>query len=387
RGGRGPNAYLYNLASTGVQWTLTYIEKGQWNHTFGNRAIFEASEGAENYDAPYTQKEGFAPTTPVRDLGAIQTVRGTYTGDSPGLTTGGLFRDSSRKWEYRGALSYFTATHNIKTSYGVIWLDRRSIHHGPLDSPDQPQGVVLYTINGQPSQFQTQNTPFNFQSSMWQNYFFVQDKWQVTKKVVANVGLRWDRYLSMYPAQGNDGIGAFATAFHVPGRTIEPIFNNWVPRLGVIYDLFGNTKTALKADYGRYYEDPDVTIALGANPNTTEITNRYQWDGTLPITPALVANSRLLSTSGQVVPPAIDPNLKNAYVDEYLVGVDQELAKNLGLTVNWVRMNRFNTRATINRAAPTSGYAPVQAIDPGIDGVVGTADDRPWTVFERVIPA
>src|SRR5215470_4619876 len=103
----------------------------------------------------------------------------------------------------------------------------------------------------------------------------------------------------MYPAQGNDGIGAFSFAFHVPARTIDPIFNNWVPRLGVIYDLFGNTNTALKADYGRYYEDPDITIALAANPNTTEITNRYAWDGTLPITPALVANLRLLSTSGQ----------------------------------------------------------------------------------------
>src|SRR5262245_21065496 len=248
RGGRGPNAVFYNLASTGVQCTLTYIQKGQWNHMFGSRAIFEASEGAENYDAPYTQNKNFVPTTPIRDLGAIPTVRGTYTGDSPGLTTGGLFRDSSRKWEYRGALSYFTATHNIKTSYGVIWLDRRSIHHGPLDSPDQPQGVVLYTTTGAPTQFQTQNTPFNFQSSMWQNYFFVQDKWQATKKLVANLGLRWDRYLSMYPAQGNDGIGAFATAFHVPARDITPIFNNWVPRLGGIYALFGNTKAALKAD-------------------------------------------------------------------------------------------------------------------------------------------
>src|SRR5437764_10901780 len=28
-------------------------------------------------------------------------------------------------------------------------------------------------------------------------------------------------------------------------------------------------------------------------------TNRYQWDGTLPITPAVIAASKLLSTSGR----------------------------------------------------------------------------------------
>ena len=69
------------------------------------------------------------------------------------------------------------------------------------------------------------------------------------------------------------------------------------------------------------------------------------------------------------------------------LGVDQELAKNLALTVNWVRMNRYATRVTVNRAQPTSGYASVQAIDPGPDGVAGSGDDRPWTVYERTVAA
>ena len=154
-------------------------------------------------------------------------------------------------------------------------------------SPGQERGVVLYTRNGVPDQFQTQNTPFDYQSSMWQNYFYFQDKWQVTRKLVANLGLRWDRYLSHYPEQGNDGIGAFAVPTHFDKRTL-PVFNNWVPRLGIIYDLFGNGNTALKVNYGRYAEDPDITFSQDANPNRTPITNRYAWDGTLPITPALV---------------------------------------------------------------------------------------------------
>ena len=100
--------------------------------------------------------------------------------------------------------------------------------------------------------------------------------------------------------------------------------------MGLIYDLFGNGKTALKVNYGRYAEDPDIAFAQSANPNTTPITNRYAWDGTLPITPELVSTSRLLSTAGQFVPTAIDPDVRNAIVDQYLIGVDQEIAKNFG---------------------------------------------------------
>src|SRR4030095_11379776 len=340
----------------------------------------------ENYDAPYRIHPGSKPTTPVRDLGSVQTVRGSYTGDAPGLTTGGLFRHSSRKGQYDGVLNYFLPTHNIKTSYGVIWVDRRSVQWGPQASPGQVRGVVLYTRNGGPDQLQTQNTPFDYQTSMWQNYFYFQDKWQVTRKLVANLGVRWDHYLSMYPEQGNDGVGPFAVATHVDARNL-PVFNDWVPRLGVIYDLFGSGNTALKLNYGRYAEDPDISFSQDANPNRTPITNRYAWDGTLPITPDLVSRSRLLSTSGQFVPTAIDPGIRNAIVDQYLVGVDQQLVKNLGMSVNWVRMNRYGPRVTVKRAQPTSGYAPVAAIDPGPDGVVATADDRPWTVYERIVPA
>src|SRR5262249_15915318 len=39
------------------------------------------------------------------------------------------------------------------------------------------------------------------------------------------------------------------------------------------------------------------------------------------------------------------------------------------------------------RAQPLSGFAPVAALDFGPDGVRGTPDDRPFTIFERLVPA
>ena len=243
--------------------------------------------------------------------------------------------------------------------------------------------VVLYFSNGVPDRFQTQNTPRDYQSSMWQNYFFIQDRWQVGRRLVLNLGLRWDNYDSHYPAQGNTGVGPYAQPTSFAARTVA-VFNNWVPRIGAVYDLFGNTKTALKFNYGRYAEDPDIALSNSANPNTEIITNRYAWDGTLPITPELVARSRLLQTTGQLTPVAIDPDLTNSITDQFLAGIDHELLPNLAIGGTFVRTLRYDVRGSINLAEPTSGYAPVSAIDPGPDGLVGTTDDRPFTVYERL---
>jgi Carboxypeptidase regulatory-like domain/TonB dependent receptor-like, beta-barrel len=382
RGGRGPTAVYYNLDSTGLQNSIVWLNKGQWNRIIGNRMTLEAAANGESYDAPYFAN---VEETPYRDL-VTNIVRGSYTGDSPGLTTGGVFRDASRKWQWYGAASFFTSSHNLKTSYGVIWVDRKSVMWGNPGSPGSTGHVVLYYSNGVPDRFQTQNTPRDYQSSMWQNYFFVQDRWQATDRLVLNLGLRWDNYDSHYPAQGNSGVGPYAIATSFPARTVA-IFNNWVPRIGAIYDLFGNTKTALKFNYGRYAEDPDIALSNSANPNTAVITNRYAWDGTLPITPALVARSQLLQTTGQLTEVRIDPNLTNSITDQWLAGIEHELLRNLAIGGTFVRALRYKTRGNINLAEPSSGYAPVEAIDPGPDGLVRTADDRPFTVFERLGPA
>jgi hypothetical protein len=69
------------------------------------------------------------------------------------------------------------------------------------------------------------------------------------------------------------------------------------------------------------------------------------------------------------------------------VGVEHQLLPNFALNANWVRTRRLKSRASLNRAQPTEGYAAVAAIDPGPDGLLTTGDDRPFTVYERLVPA
>ena len=382
RGGRGPDAVYYNLDATGLQNSIVLAQKGQWNRIVGNRMTWEAAFAPYYVDAPYFAR---VQQTPARDL-VTNTVRGSWSGDSPGLTTGNLFRDSTNKWESHGAVTLFTSTHSIKTSYGNVWTDRKSVAWGNPGTPGTTGHVVLYYSNGVPDRFQTQSSPRNDQKSMWHNYFFIQDRWQAADRLVFNLGLRWDNYDSHYPEQGNDGVGPYSEKTSFPARTVA-IFNDWVPRLGVIYDLFGNGKTALKFNYGRFGDDPDIALSNQANPNSALITRRYAWDGTLPITPELVARSQLLQTTGQFTPITIDPNLRNTMTDQFYVGAESEPRPNFAIGGAYVRTNLSHVRGSINLAEPITGYAPVKAVDMGPDGLQGTGDDRPFTVYERMGPA
>lgn len=53
----------------------------------------------------------------------------------------------------------------------------------------------------------------------------------------------------------------------------------------------------------------------------------------------------------------------------------------------WVRKIQHNTFGNYNRAQSFSAFAPVAAVDPGPDGVLGNSDDKRFTVFERLVPA
>ncbi len=94
---------------------------------------------------------------------------------------------------------------------------------------------------------------------------FINDAWTVTKNLTLNLGLRFDYQRNYYPKQdGSVGDippeGNFA---HIgwPEETWDLTvdksvtmfdWENVSPRIGIIYDLFGNGKTLLKANFSQY---------------------------------------------------------------------------------------------------------------------------------------
>ena len=110
----------------------------------------------------------------------------------------------------------------------------------------------------------------------------------MSRKLTLNVGVRFDRYSSFLPEQGNPGTGPFATTniFAYKGEDNFPIYSTLVPRVSAVYDITGEGRVAVRASYGRYVggssgasANPGPSAA-DVNPNAI-ITRTYSnWDGT-----------------------------------------------------------------------------------------------------------
>ena len=93
---------------------------------------------------------------------------------------------------------------------------------------------------------------------------YAQDQWTI-KRTTLNLGLRFDALNSYVPAQ------TYAATELVPARSFAAINNtpNWKdlnPRLGIAHDLFGNGRTAVKANLGRYVEAVTTGYSDIVNP-------------------------------------------------------------------------------------------------------------------------
>ncbi len=166
-----------------------------------------------------------------------------------------------------------------------------------------------------------------------------------------------------------------------------PAYNAWSPRLSLIYDMFGNGRTAIKASYGRYAASGSgVTAASGpvaasVNPAATR-TSTYRWNGTIPYTPNPADLQSV--TGGGTGTRTLDPNLKAEGMDEFTGGVDLGFTRDLTLRLNVVRKHDWGGNKELDLAMPFEAYTDFRtAVDPGRDNQVGTADDgvlEVWSV-------
>ena len=96
---------------------------------------------------------------------------------------------------------------------------------------------------------------------------FVQEQW-TRGKLTLQGALRFDLASSWFPEQTLGPSKYFPTQIVFPATKGVDSYKDFTPRLGMAYDVFGNGRTALKANYGKYLEGVGVSTNY-ANSNPT----------------------------------------------------------------------------------------------------------------------
>ena len=218
--------------------------------------------------------------------------------------------------------------------------------------------------------------------------FFVNDTWAAGRSTI-NLGVRFDRYHGWLPEQ--EQLGATVGPVTVAARTfaesdLYTMSNLWAPRLGYVYDLAGNGKTVVKANYGFYWHNPGVVISQNSNPNIASKSVTYTWNDQAACAGCISGDKRwqpgeqVGNPTAQALEGAIrlNPDIKAPYSHEASVFVERQVTQTMGARVGFVYKTQDDVISNDYQLdRPISAYTtPFTFVDIGVDAVRGTADDR-----------
>jgi hypothetical protein len=342
-------------------WAHTY--KVGWDDVVNDKMFFEIHGGQFHYLWPNTR---YTQAPAYQDLA---------TNIVSGGNQDGWFRDITRN-QILGSLSYFKdgwgGSHNFKVG-GEFFNERYDDLRGQGGLGQVPNDVLMLLRNGSPSEVILFQSPTASLNGLWTTGLYASDVWRVSSRLTFNLGLVYDRYQSYLPAQVGPPVGPFnATQVNFPAVNNLITWNTVAPRAGMTYDLTGNGKTVLKANYASYWWNPGTTaIDSLVNPNAPDWYGRYNWTdkngdkiwepGEQGATPT--------SSFGGVGSTKLDPNLKDTRTREFATFVEREVMANVGVHVGFIyrRIDQLSQSDNLNR--PISAFnVPINVPIPNPDG-------------------
>jgi len=244
--------------------------------------------------------------------------------------------------------------------------------NGPLPGGTFTGDAAADFVGGFPGNFfQFSSALYNIRSTS--QYYYAQDTIKVRPRLTVNLGVRYEYNSPQYDTHNNIigffGAGAQSTVFPAappgvlyPGDPGTPnralVFadrNNWAPRVGFAWDIFGNAKLVMRGGFGVFYdiEDGALNLQFGGQPPFGDVSN-------LNLGPSDVTNGNAFADPfgaqgitnpfpfasqgrvGQFFVPKIsfafvtDPHFRTPYSENFNYGFQYQLNKDTAIEAVYV---------------------------------------------------
>ena len=263
------------------------------------------------------------------------------------------------------SLDWMKGRHNLK--FGVEgWLRKM------IDISSNPNSGGRFTFDGTRSgnsladmmlgevrEFNIARQTYK-NNNQWALYWFAQDKFRITRKLSLNLGIRYE--LDTWPTNAMDELVVW-----LPGRQSQCVpqapstilfpcdagvpragafndLNNFAPRLGIAYDLFGSGKTILRAGYGISYafalfntlQEQQISVPFNYVQNIflTTLADPYAPIGGSPF-PFLTDPANRQFPSGAEY-SFQDLNQRNAYVQQWDFTIQRQIGQDWSVELAYV---------------------------------------------------
>jgi len=356
----------------------------KWSRTQTTRLLFEAGYASgrtlyqENYQ-PNVSPSSDRATVQAQSVFSItdSATAKVFAAHPDGYTGHGGWMQGVRL-----ASTYVTGSH--------AFLSGAYVGYATSPRPQWFTADMTATFNNGTPESVTLRIPINAIDGYYPDLqVFFQDRWSFKRATVTG-GIRYDYFVgqvrdgTLPPSRWNE-----ETFF--PGFSVQK-WKDISPRIGVAYDLFGNGKTAVKANVARYVANESVSTAGRANPQRAiGITDTRTWndlngdrliynpDGSVQLAELGPSSNR---NFGKVIPSTStqDPATLNGFnaresTNEWQVVVQHQLtpvvAVNAGYYFRWIGNQRATDNTLIANAdfdGPFCVNAPTHPDLPGGGG-------------------
>lgn len=328
----------------------------QVSTVFGAATVFDARAGRMWGIFPTRyQKEVQATDIAIRDI-----VRNTQVNAATGQS-----ENPNHRYQANASLGHFRdnfgpGTHDFKVGVQMSW---EKMGYDRIRNGDH----YLELRDGVPSRAHIANTPVNSDHRLETWGVFLQDRW-VAGRATINYGVRLDGVSSYLPEQSSPA-GTFAGARSFPRKDVFDFNFNAAPRVGLSYDLLGNGRAALKAYWGRFYNQFGSELAESQNLNGLQsvAVTWNDFNNNLRLDPGEFTAPNF----GSIV-PRMDENADRPYSDEINIGVDYQVLPNFAIGASYHRRQHRSGLGIVDMARPSSAYSPVTRTYP--DPVTGQTE-------------